>query len=82
MVPRCIVFAIFVPTRSPIGVIESSAPSVKSIIPAINSTAPNKNKSRMLAGTGVIVKLSSTTIAIIGDTAFSDSFNFSVNLVR
>ena len=81
IVPRCMVLAIFVPTFSPMGVIDSSAPSVKNIIPMISSTAPNKNRSRMLGGMGAIVKLKSSTIPMIGATAFKASFNFSENLV-
>ena len=81
IVPRCIVFAIFVPTFSPMGVMDNSAPSVKNIIPTMSSTAPNKNRSRMLGGMGAMVKLKSSTIPMIGATAFKASFNLSENLV-
>ena len=51
------------------------------IMPATRSTAPNKNRSRIPGGTGAMVKLSRSTMPIIGSTAFHASFNFSVSLV-
>ena len=74
-------FAIFVPTFSPIGVMASSAPRVNSIMPTTRSTAPNRNKSRMLGGTGAMVKLKSSTSPMMGSTAFNASSNFSANFV-
>ena len=65
------------PTRSPIGVIELSTPTLKSSIPSISNTAPIKNVTRVLGGIGVIVKHSTNTIAKIGKTAFIVSVNFS-----
>ncbi len=73
--------AIFVPTFSPMGVIASSAPRVKSIIPMTRSTAPNRNKRSMLGKTGAMVKLRSNTSPIMGSTAFNASSNFSANFV-
>lgn len=63
------------------GVIASSAPRVKNIIPITRSTAPNKNISKIPGGTGAIVKLNNSTIPIMGSTALKASSNFSVNLV-
>ena len=45
------------PTLSPIGVIESSTPRVKNIIPATKSTAPSKNAISMLGDIGAISPL-------------------------
>ena len=70
-------FVRHVPTRSPIGDMASSAPSVKSIIPASKSTAPKRKQSRMLEEMGAITKQSTSTIAMIGSTACSASFHFS-----
>ena len=70
-------FVRHVPTRSPIGDIASSAPSVKSIIPASKRTAPKRKQSRMLEEMGAITKQSTSTIAMIGSTACSASFHFS-----
>ena len=74
--------AIRVPIRSPIGVIDISAPSVKNIIPTTRRIAPIIKAIRMPGGTGAIVKLNINTIAMIGTTASNDSFNFSDNFVR
>ena len=76
-----LVLVMLLPTRSPIGVMESSAPNVKNIIPAIKNTAPSKNASKILGDTGAIVKHKSNTIPRIGRTAFKASFNFSCNFV-
>lgn len=73
--------AIFVPTRSPIGVMASSTPNVKNIMPTTKSTAPNRNNNRILGESGAIVKLSSNTIPMMGNTALRASSNFSANLV-
>lgn len=70
-------FVRHVPTRSPIGDMASSAPSVKSIIPASKSTAPKRKQSRMLEEMGAITKQSTSTIAMIGSTACNASFHFS-----
>ena len=74
----CVMLA---PTRSPIGDIASSAPRLKSIMPTISNTAPMRNAIRMLVGIGATVKHSSSTMPMIGSTAFSDSFNFSCSFV-
>ena len=65
------------PTRSPIGVMDVSTPTLKSSIPNISSTAPIRKVTKMLGGTGVMVKQSTNTIAKIGKTAFMVSENFS-----
>ena len=70
-------FVRHVPTRSPIGDMASSAPSVKSIIPASKRTAPKRKQSKMLEEMGAITKQSTSTIAMIGSTACSASFHFS-----
>lgn len=70
-------FVRHVPTRSPIGDMASSAPSVKSIIPASKRTAPKRKQSRMLEEMGAITKQSTSTIAMIGSTACNASFHFS-----
>ena len=72
-----LLFVRHVPTRSPIGDMASSAPSVKSIIPASKRTAPKRKQSRMLEEMGAITKQSTSTIAMIGSTACSASFHFS-----
>ena len=81
-IPRFLDWAILVPIFSPIGVIASSAPKVKNIMPMIRRTAPNRNKSNMLGGIGAMVKLNRITIPIVGSTAIRASFNFSLNLFR
>ena len=73
---------IWAPTRSPMGVMAISAPSVKSPMPRINSTAPIKKASSVSAGTGEIVKLSTTTMAVIGSTEAKASRTFSPRIVR
>ena len=50
-------FVRHVPTRSPIGDMASSAPSVKSIIPASKRTAPKRKQSRMLEEMGVLKRV-------------------------
>ena len=60
----------------------SSAPIVKSIIPTTSNTAPIKNAIKILVEIGAIVKLKKSTIAMMGNTAFNVSFNFSLNLER
>ena len=72
---------IWAPTRSPMGVMAVSAPSVNSPMPTISSTAPIKNASRMSVGTGAIVKHSSSTMAVMGSTDASASRTFSPRMV-
>jgi hypothetical protein len=68
------------PTFSPIGVIDSSTPTLKNSIPTIKSTAPTKKVNRMLGGIGAMEKHSSNTMPKIGKTAFRVSDNFSFTL--
>ena len=70
-----------VPTRSPMGVMASSAPREKNVMPTISRTPPIRNAMRILGGIGAMVKLSSSTMPIIGSTAFRDSSSFSCSLV-
>ncbi len=74
-----LVCVILVPTFSPMGVMDISAPKVKNIIPTIRNTAPSRNASRIPGSSGAIVKHSTSTIAMIGSTAFRVSFSFSSN---
>ena len=73
--------AILVPIRSPIGVMDNSAPKVKNIMPTIRRIAPIIKDIRIPGGIGAIVKLKNNTIPMIGNTASNDSFNFSSNFV-
>ena len=73
---------IAVPTRSPIGVIARSAPSVKNIIPTTSSTAPIRNTISNPGEIGAIVKHRNNTIRMIGMTARSASSSFSSRFVR
>ena len=58
-----------VPTFSPIGDMESSAPSVKNIMPRISSTAPIRKHRRMLGEMGATEKHKRSTMTMIGRTA-------------
>ena len=73
---------IMVPTLSPIGVMDSYTPTLKSSIPTIKKTAPIKKAIKILGGMGAIVKHKIRTIARMGKTAFKVSDNFSFNLER
>ena len=73
---------ITLPTRSPMGVMEISTPTLKKSIPTINRIAPIKNVIKILGGIGAIEKHRSKTIARIGRTAFRVSESFSLNLER
>ena len=64
-----------VPTRSPMGVMAISAPSVKNIMPAIRNTAPTRNVSTMPGEMGATLKQSTMTMSRIGRTAFRDSIS-------
>ena len=77
--PSFFVCVIHVPTFSPMGVIDISTPRVKNIIPTVSITAPRRNASRMPGSTGATVKHSTSTIAMIGSTAFNVSLSFSCN---
>lgn len=69
-----------VPVRSPIGVIESSTPTLKNNIPTMRRAAPIRNVIKILGGIGAMVKHKKRTIKSIGKTALRVSFSFSLNL--
>ena len=68
------------PTRSPMGVMLISAPSVKNMMPTTIIAAPSRKHSRMLGDTGAMVKQSTSTMAAMGSTACSASSSFSRSL--
>ena len=70
------------PTRSPMGLMLISAPSVKNMMPTMIMDAPSKKHSRMLGETGAMLKQSTSTMATMGSTACSDSSSFSRSLGR
>ena len=70
------------PTRSPMGVMLISAPSVKNMMPTTIMAAPSKKHSRMLGDTGAMVKQSTSTMAAMGSTACSASNSFSRSFGR
>jgi hypothetical protein len=76
-----LVFVIFEPTYCPIGIIESSAPSVKSPMPTIRRRVPMIKEISIGALTGATVIKSKNTIAVTGSTDDSDSFIFSTSIV-
>ena len=76
-----LLLVMLVPTRSPIGVIAISAPRVKNIIPRMMSTPPIRKHSRMLGDIGAMLKHSTRTIPMIGSTALSASFSFSISFL-
>ena len=65
------------PTLSPIGVMASSAPRVKNIMPTMIMAAPIRKHSSMLVDTGAIEKHSTSTMPTMGITAFKASLSFS-----
>ena len=67
------------PTRSPMGFMDNSTPTLKKSIPIIKSTAPMRNVIKMLGGIGAIEKQRSNTIIKIGSIAFRVSISFSLN---
>lgn len=73
-------FVMIVPTRSPIGVIDNSTPTLKNNIPTVKRTAPVKNVIKMLGGIGAMEKHKINTISKIGNTAFKVSLSFSLNV--
>ena len=75
-------FVMHVPTRSPMGDIASSAPREKNVMPTTSMTAPKRNAVSTLVGSGVMVKLSSSTMHKMGATADRDSFSFSCRWLR
>ena len=82
MSSRFLLLVIAVPTRSPIGVMLISAPSVKNMMPTTIMAAPIRKHSRMLAEIGAMVKHRTITIAITGSTARSASDSFSLRFAR
>ncbi len=72
------VFARVLPIIFPIGVIPISTPAKNIDKPIIINAAPIKNLSNKGLSIGIIVKCSINTIIVIGSTANSTSFNFSV----
>ena len=72
-------FVMMEPTRSPIGVIDISTPTLKKSMPTINRTAPTRKVIRILGGIGAMEKHNINTIAKIGKTAFRVSVSFSLN---
>ena len=77
-----LLFVIQVPTFSPIGDMDSSAPSVKNIMPRIRSTAPIRKHKRMLGEIGATEKHRKRTMTMMGSTATSASRSFSLSLSR
>ena len=77
-----LLFVMQVPTFSPMGVMESSAPSVKNIMPRTSRTAPIRKHKRILGEIGATEKQRMRTITMIGSTATSASRNFSISLSR
>ena len=78
---RFLDLVIIVPVLSPIGVMESSTPTLKKSMPTISRAAPTRNVIKILGGIGAMVKHSKSTIPSIGSTAFMVSENFSENLL-
>ena len=64
---------ISLPTPSPFGIIDMSAPSEKKPIPTISSTAPPRNISSVSPGIGTTNALSAITSSVMGMTEASDS---------
>ena len=65
---------ISLPTASPSGIMDISEPRVNNPIPTISSRLPSKNAIMALLEIGVIVKHSTSTMAVMGSTEVSDSF--------
>ena len=68
-----------VPMRSPMGVMDISAPRVRNIMPTRISTAPMRKHRRTLGEMGAMVKQRSRTMPMMGNTAWAASFHFSFN---
>lgn len=66
---------ILIPILSPKGSIEIPEPIVKKLIPKIKSNIPNKNNTKTPALIGARLTLKMRTIAAIGKTENTDSFN-------
>ena len=70
------------PTRSPMGVMDNSTPTLKNSIPTIKRMAPIRNVIKTLGGIGAIEKHRNSTMIKMGSTAFKVSINFSWNFDR
>ena len=77
-------FASVLPTPSPSGVMDISAPSWKNPMPTISSTAPVRNSASVPISIGTSVTLSTSTIRVMGSTLERDSltFSFSFSFIR
>ena len=65
---------ISLPTASPSGIMDISEPKVNNPMPTISSRLPSKNAIMALLEIGVMVKHSTSTMAVMGSTEVSDSF--------
>ena len=70
------------PTACPSGIMDISDPSVNSPMPAISITPPSRNATMALLGTGAMVKHSTSTISITGNTDVSDSCSGFLNTAK
>lgn len=73
---------IFAPTRLPIWVMDSSAPSVNSPMPAISMAAPTRKASISPLPTGTKKKHSTATINVMGTTESTASFSLLLMILR
>ena len=64
---------IVIPIPSPRGCMEIVEPIVNRLIPTINISVPNTNKTRMPESIGAKVTLKNNTSAAIGNTELTDS---------
>lgn len=78
---RFLVFVSAVPILFPIGVIDCSAPSEKSPIPATIIIAPTRNARSRSVLIGRTQRQRSATMTIIGITETADSLSFSASAV-
>ena len=69
-----------VPRPRPSGVIAISAPSSNRPMPTISSAAPPRNSASVPTSIGTSVRLSASTISVMGKTLVNDSLIFSFNL--
>ena len=70
------------PICSPMGIMAMSAPREKNPIPTMSIAAPNRKSSSVPIGIGARVKLSKSTITVIGRTDESASEIFSFSFFR
>ena len=73
---------IFAPTRLPIWVMDSSAPSVNRPMPKISMTAPTRKASISPLPTGTKKKHSTATIRVMGSTESTASFSLLLMILR